>query len=85
VLFEIPGAGAVAALGIDVERGILWAYGEGKLFRYDFAGQQHTVTPLSTALPQLDAEAILAEIDLDPPWAEISLAAGMTEFMKSGR
>jgi hypothetical protein len=78
VLFEIPEAGAVTVLGIDVERGILWAYGEGKLFRYDFAGQRHTVTPLSTALPQLDAEAILAEIDLDPSWAEISLALDPT-------
>jgi hypothetical protein len=51
VLFEIPEAGAVTVLGIDVERGILWAYGEGKLFRYDFAGQRHTVTSLSTAPP----------------------------------
>jgi hypothetical protein len=49
VLFEIPQAGVVTALGVDVERGILWAYGQNTLYACDFSGQRRLRAPLPSA------------------------------------
>ncbi|MGH8480081.1 MAG: hypothetical protein ACREXK_10995, partial [Gammaproteobacteria bacterium] len=40
VLFEIPDSGRIEALIINDEAAVLWAYGEGRLFAYDFSGHR---------------------------------------------
>ncbi|MGH6636666.1 MAG: hypothetical protein ACRED0_11250 [Gammaproteobacteria bacterium] len=46
VLLEIPHTGTLDALAVDEASGTLWAFGEGRLHAYSFAGEKrYTVVP----------------------------------------
>ena len=48
VLFEVPHPGGFQVLAVDEQAGILWAYSDGILYAYSFAGELLSASPVVT-------------------------------------
>jgi len=76
VLFEIPDTGRIEALIVNKEAAVLWAYGEGQLLSYDFAGRRLLAVPIDAEGADRHGRSKRAHLALNPLDGSLWLGVG---------